>query len=72
MELQIIIYLTAFITTIYMASLGVAIYSYINKKRLVRKYYVYFKSIWIEKTRGMLDYSNYVLGLFHLNCLMAR
>jgi len=60
----ILICLTTFIITITLASLGFVTYSYINKKRLMRKYYVYFKSMWIEKTRGKPDYCNDVLGLF--------
>jgi len=60
----IIIYLTAFITTVSLASLGFVAYSYINKKRLMRKYYVFFKSMWIDRKRGMPDYCKDVLGLF--------
>ena len=60
----IIIYLTAFITTVSMASLGFIAYSYINKKRLMRKYYVFFKSMWIDRKRGMPDNCRDIPGLF--------
>ena len=61
---MIIISLTVFIITISLASLGFIAYNYLNKKRLMRKYYVFFKSMWIDRERGMPDYCKDVLGLF--------